>query len=67
LVAALSGDRRALTDMALLRVLAAFPLLTLKVVAAIHWHALRLMLKGLRLRRRPNPPDVPVTVVHSQG
>ncbi len=53
LVAALSGDRRALTDMALLRVLAAFPLLTLKVVAAIHWHALRLLLKGFRLRPRP--------------
>jgi uncharacterized protein len=67
LVAALSGDRRALTDMALLRVLAAFPLLTLKVVAAIHWHALRLLLKGFRLRPHPNPPDIPVTVVNTQG
>jgi uncharacterized protein len=67
LVAALSGNRRALTDMALLRVLAAFPLLTLKVVAAIHWHALRLVLKGFRLRPRPKPPDMPVTVVNTQG
>jgi uncharacterized protein len=67
LVAALSGDRCTLNDAALLRVLAAFPLLTLKVVAAIHWHALRLLLKGFRPRRRPNPPDIPVTVVHSQG
>jgi DUF1365 family protein len=67
LVAALSGERRTLNDVALLRVLAAFPLLTLKVVAAIHWHALRLLLKGFRLRRRPNPPDIPVTVVNTQG
>ena len=67
LVAALSGNRRALTDMALLRVLVAFPLLTLKVVVAIHWHALRLLLKGFRLRPHPKPPDIPVTVVHTQG
>ena len=67
LVAALNGNRRTLNDVALLRVLAAFPLLTLKVVAAIHWHALRLLLKGFRLRRHPKPPDIPVTVVHSQG
>jgi DUF1365 family protein len=67
LVAALSGERRSLTDMALLRVLAAYPLLTLKVVAAIHWHAVRLLLKGFRLRRRPSPPDLPVTVVSAEG
>jgi DUF1365 family protein len=65
LVAALSGDRRPLTDGSLLRLLAIYPLLTLKVVAAIHWHALRLLLKGMRLRVRPNPPDVPVTAVNT--
>ena len=30
----------------------AYPLLTLKVIAAIHWHALRMWLKGFRLRPR---------------
>lgn len=65
LVAALSGNRRPLTDSSLLWLLAGYPLLTLKVVGAIHWHALRLLLKGMRPRARPNPPDVPVTVVNT--
>jgi uncharacterized protein len=67
LVAALSGDRVALTDPALLRLVLTHPLLTLKVVGAIHWHALRLWLKGMRLRTRPNPPPVAVTVVDAKG
>ena len=66
LVAALAGRRRPLSDAALLRVLFAYPLLTLKVVAAIHWHALRLWLKGLKLRPRPAPPPVSVTVAAAQ-
>jgi len=67
LTAALSGERIALTDLALLRALATHPLLTLKVVGAIHWHALLLLLKGLKLRPRPLPPAAPVTVVNSEG
>jgi DUF1365 family protein len=65
LAAALAGDRRALSDAMLARVLVSHPLLTLKVIAAIHWHALRLVLKGFRLRPRPLPPSVPVTAVKS--
>ncbi|MBS0252199.1 MAG: DUF1365 family protein [Proteobacteria bacterium] len=49
IVTALSGAARALTDGALLSSLIMFPLLTLKVIAAIHWHALRLYLKGLKV------------------
>ncbi|WP_045836350.1 DUF1365 domain-containing protein [Hyphomicrobium sp. 99] len=49
IVTALSGSRRRLTDGALLAALLAFPFLTLKVMAAIHWHALRLYLKGLKV------------------
>jgi uncharacterized protein len=67
LVAALSANRRALTDAALLRVLVTHPLLTLRVVGAIHWHALRLLLKGVRLRARPHPPAYPVTVVTAEA
>ena len=67
LAAALTGERMALTDAALLRALVTHPLLTLKVVGAIHWHALRLLLKGLKLRPRPRPPAAPVTVVNTEG
>ncbi len=67
LAAALTGERIALTDGALLRALATHPLLTLKVVGAIHWHALRLLLKGLKLRPRPLPPAAAVTIVNTEG
>jgi uncharacterized protein len=67
LAAALTGGRIALSDTALLRALATHPLLTLKVIGAIHWHALRLLLKGLKLRSRPVPPAAPVTVVNTEG
>jgi uncharacterized protein len=39
---------------ALLRVLATFPLMTLKVIAAIHWQALRLWLKHTPIFDHPN-------------
>ena len=51
------GGRVALTDAALLRAFAGVPFLTLKVMGAIHWQALRLWWKGLRLKERPAPPD----------
>ena len=67
LVAALRGDAVALTDLALLRAVTTYPLLTLKVIGAIHWHALRLLLKGVRLRVRPAPPHLPVSIVSAKG
>jgi uncharacterized protein len=54
LSATFSGQRRALTTSALLRAFFSLPLVTLKIVAAIHWEALRLRLKGLRLVERPD-------------
>jgi DUF1365 family protein len=53
LAATFSGRRRALTTPALLRSVFALPLVTLKIMAAIHWEALRLWLKGARLVPRP--------------
>jgi DUF1365 family protein len=50
---AMRGRRRALSDRALLAAMAAMPLLTIKVVAAIHWEALKLWLKGVPLTRKP--------------
>jgi DUF1365 family protein len=54
LAATFNGRRHALTSAALLRSFFALPLVTLKIVAAIHWEALRLWLKGARLVPRPD-------------
>jgi DUF1365 family protein len=67
IVAALAGDRRELANLSLLRALIAFPFLTLKVIAAIHWHALRMLVKGYRLRARPPAPAQPVTTIRLNG
>jgi DUF1365 family protein len=45
LVAAFSGRRRPLTDRALLRAFFAYPLMTIKIIAAIHFEAVRLLVK----------------------
>jgi len=58
LAATFNGRRRALTSSALLRSFFALPLVTLKIVAAIHWEALRLWLKGARLVPRPGAAPV---------
>jgi DUF1365 family protein len=41
-----------LTDRSLVRMLVRHPLVTHKTMAAIHWHALRLWLRGARFLRR---------------
>lgn len=60
---AFAGERQEMTDSALARAVLAYPLVTLKVVAGIHWEALRIWLKGIEIRRRPPPPPDPVTAV----
>jgi DUF1365 family protein len=54
LTASFKGRRRALGDGALLAMLLRYPLMTLKVVVAIHYEAVRLMLKGIQ--RHPHLP-----------
>lgn len=56
ITATLSGRREPLSDAVLLRLLASHPLLTLKVTAAIHWHALRLLAKRIAWRPHPGTP-----------
>ncbi len=51
--AALTAERRPLTDRALLAAFLRMPFETVKVTAAIHWEALRLWLKGARFTRGP--------------
>ncbi len=46
---------RPFTTATVLRLVAAMPLMPLKVVAAIHWQALRLWLKGARYHPVPEP------------
>ena len=55
--ASLAGLRRELTDRTLLQTFVRIPLITAKVTVAIHWEALRLWLKGMRLRTRPAAPQ----------
>ncbi|HRD28525.1 MAG TPA: DUF1365 domain-containing protein, partial [Caulobacter sp.] len=55
--ATLKLQRRPMTDRRLLALFVRMPLMTLKVVAAIHWEALRLVLKGIPLISRPPAPD----------
>lgn len=55
--ATLAGERAALTDGALLREVARMPWMTLKVVAGIHWEALKLWLRGAKFHSKPEPPE----------
>ena len=59
LLASMTGQREALSDSALLRAWASHPLLTLKVVAAIHWQAVRLLAKGARYHPDPHGSPTP--------
>lgn len=57
LTASFVGARGDLTDAQLLRAWLGNPLMTLKVIAGIHWEALRMWLKGVRyLGRRGQSP-----------
>lgn len=54
LFAGFTAQREEISDRALWRLFFDLPLMTLKVVAGIHWEAFRLVLKGLWLK--PKPP-----------
>ena len=62
LIATLTGTRRTFSDGATLRLFFAMPLLTLKVIAAIHWQAVKLLIRGVPFHRRPPPPPSEVTL-----
>lgn len=54
--AVLTGERQNFDSRSILRLVATMPWATLKVVAAIHWQALRIWLRGGRFHRKPPPP-----------
>ena len=47
------GRRESVCVGSLARALALYPLMTVKFIAGIHWHALRFWLKVARLQPRP--------------
>lgn len=53
--ATLAGERRALSDTAILGQVLRMPWMTLKVVVGIHWEALKLWLRGAKFHRKPDP------------
>ena len=61
IVASLVGSRKPLTDGNLLRIAATYPFMTVKVSLGIHWEALLLWLKGIRLQPKPAAPTQPVS------
>ncbi len=67
LVASQTARRVDWSDAALLRAFFRYPLLTVKIVGAIHWEALRLWLKGAGYRPRPAPPADAVETVADEG
>ena len=67
LVASQIARRKPLSDKMLLRAFLAYPLMTLKVIVGIHWHAFRLWRKGARLVARPTAPARALGVRHPVG
>ena len=61
--AAFSGERQAMTDAALVAAFFRYPLMTVKIVAAIHFEAARLFAKGLRPKTPGPDPARPVSIV----
>lgn len=50
------GQSENISDRILLKTFFAYPAMTLKIVAAIHWEALKLWRKGLKIKDRPAAP-----------
>ena len=62
MTATLGGRRRELTAGTLFATLVRYPLVTMRVMVAIHLEALKIWRKGARFRKRPAPPAENVSV-----
>jgi DUF1365 family protein len=65
--AGMALTRVPLTDGNLLRLFFTHPLLTAKVITAIHWEALELKIKGATFHRRPQPASHNISIVRSRS
>ncbi|MBM1220469.1 DUF1365 domain-containing protein [Ponticoccus sp. SC2-23] len=61
LIATLVGNRKPLTTVSMLRAGLRRPFGSRRVLALIHWQALKLWWKGAIFRRRPEPPNAEVS------
>ena len=61
LIATLTGKRQLLTNGGILRAMLRRPFGARRVLALIHWQALKLWWKGARFRPRPEPPQSEVS------
>ena len=61
LIATLTGKRKPLTNAGILRAMLRRPLGARRVLALIHWQAIKLWWKGAPFRSRPTPPSQEVT------
>ena len=65
LTAWFSGKQLPLTDANLLRSFFSLPLMPLKIIGGIHWEAIRLWIKGMRLVKRPPPLEPAISISKS--
>ena len=63
ITAAFTGYAQGFNDKQLIRAFFSYPLMTLKVTAAIHWQAIKLLLKGVKMVARPASPVSKVSTV----
>ena len=61
LLTSVSGDLLPVSAQTVRRALWGYPVMTLAVMARIHWQALRLWTKRVRFHRKPAPPGADVT------
>ncbi len=67
LSASFAGEWTPMSDRELLSAFRDYPLMTAKVIAGIHWEAVKLLLKGLRLRSGDPPPETTITFTPPAG
>lgn len=65
LTACFNGKAQNISDRHCLGVIFKYPLMTLKVVAGIHWEAFKLWRKGIKIVNRPSPPEKNITTEHN--
>jgi DUF1365 family protein len=67
LKASFSGHSKVLSDKLLMSLLLRYPLMSVKIIGGIHWEALKLWRKGLKIFARPAPPKSPITYVNTRS
>lgn len=60
-----SGKQLPLTDANLLRSFLSLPLMPLKIIFGIHWEAIKLWIKGMRLVKHPPPLEPAISISKS--